>query len=739
MATTIDSPAYDRYTQADLLKLRLEGLPLLLIVQGLSAIAFMLLPLDASLDDRYWAGAASALLALGIYLARRLSAWLVGALFAASTLGFWAAALWLLPGDTVVWLATLVVGAVSALIGPRVAFLAAGLTSVVMVAAAGNGHISNAVMLAGGLVSWVSACLFWLTARPVAVTLEWAWQSYADAREKQDQLRQQRGELNRTVKSLNEAYDRLERVNYELERARQAANQARQLKSQFAVNVSHEIRTPLNLIIGYGEMMVSAPQSYDGQMLPTAYREDAVAIYRNAKHLSDLVDDILDLSQVDAGRMALHREIVPLERIIAEAVETVQVLFAQKGLALTSKLPPQLPPIFADRTRLRQILINLFTNAWRFTDQGGVEVQAVIDDRDFVITVADTGIGIAPEDLPHVFDEFWQGSDPHHQAGGSGVGLALSKRFVEMHNGSVSVSSKVGEGTTFVLTIPRSTTIADMPLPTPWETWARVRAPGIERPSVAVVTKEKDIVALFERYFDNYTIIPLNDVGELSPLLRARAHLDSVVVVEPDALAAHRLALMAELYVPGVPVVGCGLTNSRRSLAERLGVAEYLVKPISRERLKQTLRQLGRPVRRLLVVDDEPDAARLLARMIRSISRKYQVTMAFGGPEALRLLQDDPPDLILLDLIMPKIDGYTLIGKIKDELKLAEVSIVVVSGRDFSPRPLTCDGLVLLQSDGITVSHINEFLRHSLTLLPPGKVVDGPVDRAMPAAVGQQS
>ncbi|HEX5414306.1 MAG TPA: ATP-binding protein, partial [Chloroflexota bacterium] len=562
------------------------------------------------------------------------------------------------------------------------------------------------------LLLWAATGLSWLALRPLLIALQWSWEQYRQVREVNQLLKDRQGELGRTVKSLNETLDRLDKVNHELDRARRAANEARQLKSEFAANVSHELRTPLNLIIGFSEMMVTSPQSYGGLALPSVYREDAVAIYRNARHLSGLVDDILDLSQLEAGYLGLRRELVSLASIVGEAIETVRILYSQRGLAVTSLVSEDLPPIFADRTRLRQILINLLANAARFVDQGGAVIEARTEERDFVVEVTDTGCGIAPEDLPRVFDEFWQTGGPRRH-GGSGVGLAVSKRFVEMHGGAIWVRSQPGEGTTFTFTLPRSADLPEMALPRPWNTWARLPEAAPERRAIAVVADDEDAVHLLERHLDDLTVTHFSDVTALSVFPR-RTALAGVVVIGPNAAIAQRRALVARAHLPGVPLFACGLTSSFRSLADDLGVADHLVKPVDSERLARVLARLGAAAREILVVDDDPDAVRLLARMIRSISPDYQVRTSLGGAEALRQVEVQRPDAVFLDLVMPEIDGYSLIQTLRSRPALAEIALVAVSAQLPNRKPIAVDGLTLLHSDGLTIKSLIDGLTFGL-------------------------
>lgn len=703
---------------ADMRRQALQAITGALLVAGLLAIP--MLPAIFGVISERSVGMVSALLATAMlsYLGSERWPRLAAALLVGGSIVILGLGLTFIPEATILpWFAvvTLVAGF---LIGPTAGAVLALLGTLVLLTGEPLSRIglSSGMRLSASLLLWAATGLSWLALRPLLIALQWSWRNYSEVRQVNELLKERQGQLNRTVKSLNETLDRLDQMNHELERARRAANLARQLKSEFAANVSHELRTPLNLIIGFSEMMVMSPQSYDGQELPSAYRDDAIAIYRNARHLSDLVDDILELSQIEAGQMGLHRELIPLGATVAEAIETVQVLYAQRGLRVASDIPPDLPPIFADRTRLRQIIINLLSNAVRFIEQGGVNISVRLDDREFEIRVADTGIGIPPEDLPHVFDEFWQGKGSR-RAGGGGVGLAVTKRFVEMHGGSIWVTSSVGQGTTFTFTIPRATSIPEMPPPRPWETWVRTPAALTMRSKVAVITEDQEIFHHLERHLDDYALLPWGSVTGLAnhPV---RGDLDGAIIIAPDSVSALRRGLAAMAMLPGIPVLACGLANAKHSLAERLGVAEYLTKPIRRERVGQVLASLGRAVRKILVVDDDPDAVRLLSRMIRSVSRRYRVSAALSGAAALRAMEDERPDALFLDLIMPEIDGYALIETLRHRPEFEDMPIVAVSAQTPSKRPLTADGVLFLRSDGLGMNQLTECLRQGLRLLP---------------------
>ncbi|MGH2458986.1 MAG: sensor histidine kinase [Chloroflexota bacterium] len=326
------------------------------------------------------------------------------------------------------------------------------------------------------ILSWANVVAAWLAAQPTRVALRWSWLEYRRADREADQARRRQAELTRVVKSLNVAQDRLEMMNRELERARRAADEARRLKADFAATVSHELRTPLNLIIGFSELLAAGTEGSPSPPDLSAIQRDVDPIYRNARYLSSLIDDILDLAQIDAARMGLIRESVDLATLIRDAAATVEPFFRRKNLDLFLDVPEGLPNVVADRDRLRQVLVNLLSNAARFTDHGGVRMTASADERHVTIGVSDTGLGIPAVELPHVFEEFRQGTGASGRPlGHSGLGLSISKRIVEMHSGTMWVESEVEQGTTFFFTLPRQESVVSGTLRKEWDTWARIR------------------------------------------------------------------------------------------------------------------------------------------------------------------------------------------------------------------------------------------------------------------------
>lgn len=695
MSAVMTSDAEGRYDLSDLSELRLESVPFLIGMAYVGALALTTFALAFWLPLPVWMGGLLiALLVLAILPFRRISPTVAGFVLIGLLGLAWLAVLWLAPGLLPAALTLIVVGATSALFGPRLAFAAAGLLSVALIGSGARSWLSTADALAGVLLAWVGAGLFWLNARPAETALRWSWSSYYAAVRSRDEARRHRAELGQLLKTLDIAYRNLEQLNDELARARRVAEEARRLKAQFAASLSHELRTPLNLIIGLSEMMLDLPQSYGGAPIPRAYQVDLDAIHRNAQHLAGLVDDVLDLSQIEAGHLGLSRDRCRLAEIVDEAVKAVRPRFDGLGLSLTVEVPADLPAVFADRTRIRQILINLLNNAARFTDQGGVTIRGSVEGHDVLIAVADTGVGIGPEDLPHVFEEFYQtGGALQRRVGGNGLGLTISKRIVELHGGTMWVESTVGVGSTFFFTLPLADRVIAGVLS------GEVRRPyhpaGDDRaslPTLAIIAGPETVARSFQRYLDGYRVVPVREIRDAARLGDERGISGLIVATTARADLTALLQQAAESGIDG-PVVACTVVEPPVA-SEELRVDAYLTKPIRREQVKEVLRHFGSGLHQILVIDDNADMVRLLARMIQSLGRRYRVWQATSGREALALLAERQPDLIILDLLMPEVDGYAVLRAMRESNRLRAVPVVVISA---GPPGADAPGVSLVQ------------------------------------------
>ncbi len=302
--------------------------------------------------------------------------------------------------------------------------------------------------LAAGVASQMSGGLYGIA--------EWALESYRKERQVKEQLWDSQQEVQRSYLRQKALAEQLQQTNEELESARSAAIEAKNFRGQFLANMSHELRTPLNAIIGFSETMLNFPMMYDNMPLPPSYKTDLNQIYTSGKHLLQLINDILDLSKVDAGKLDLEIEQVDLEPIFKGVLATAVGLVGDKPIKLKRDTPPQLPPVRGDSLRIRQVILNLLSNAAKFTDEGSITVGARPDENGQVLLwVKDTGIGIPPQDMDKIFEEFRQGTSGRRKGrAGSGLGLAISRQLLNLMGGRIWAESTLGKGSTLYFTLP---------------------------------------------------------------------------------------------------------------------------------------------------------------------------------------------------------------------------------------------------------------------------------------------
>ena len=612
------------------------------------------------------------------------------------------------------WFA-LIVLLTGALLGARAGVLVALVVTGILLAAAEwpTRDVRLAPAFSSILLSWASLFAYWLISRPTSTALEWAWSSYVQARDQTTMARARQGELASLSKGLSESNYQLEQLNLELEQARRAEREARRLKAEFAAAVSHELRTPLNLIIGFCEMMVLSPSSAYGERLPVGYQHDLESIYRNAGHISALVDDILDLSQVDANRLALHRDWAPLSRIVSEAVGAVETLFQDRDLEVRVVVD-ELPPVWVDQTRIRQILINLLGNAARFVEQGGVTIRAERLRDSVVVSVADTGLGIRPDDLPYVFEEFFQVRTGGTRRGGSGLGLTISKRFAELHGGMMWVESAgVGQGSTFFLKLPidvdAPSTSRDAPT---WDDRLSNRVRGQADSRILVIDPAGDLHRIFQRYLDGFQVLHATSTRDCQRHAKIGG-IQAVVFGTPATQTDWSDLQALPPRFREVPIISCSL-HTTHQVGKEIGAASYLVKPVTRDQLRTALRRLGRPVRSALIVDDDPEMTRLLGRMFKSLVRGGHFWTAEDGSQALDLLRSQHPDLLLLDLLMPGVNGYDVLDAVNGDAELNQTPVFVISARGLGDESVVADAIGVTRAGGLTVADIMYWVKSGI-------------------------
>jgi signal transduction histidine kinase/CheY-like chemotaxis protein len=472
----------------------------------------------------------------------------------------------------------------------------------------------------------------------------------------------------------------------------EALRAAAAAKSDFLASMSHELRTPLSAILGFSDLMRHEAREGDTVNVPIEWVEH---IHAGGSHLLTLINDVLDLAKVEAGRLDLRPEPVDLTGAISETVSGLRPLAERKRLRILVHAPSLTATV--DRGRFRQIMYNLLSNAIKYTPDGGtITVDASGTARQVSVAVVDTGIGIAVADQPLVFEEFRQVGDPATREPGTGLGLALTRRLVEAHGGTIELESELGQGSRFTVLLPVGDGSAagdTSPAGVPAAERAKVPAAGARQAALDLLLVEDDpsAVRLLREYVDKagYGLRVARD-GE-SALTMAQAHRPDAVLLDVllpgvDGWEVLR-RLKADADLGDIPVVIVTVVDERE-VGMALGAVDYLLKPIQRDRL---LAVLARVTRReptatdgtvVLAVDDEQAGVELVRAALAPAG--YRVVTASGGREALDRLGHERIDVVICDLVMPEIDGFAVIEAMRDDPRTADIPIVVCTAHDIS-------------------------------------------------------
>jgi GAF domain-containing protein/DNA-binding response OmpR family regulator len=463
------------------------------------------------------------------------------------------------------------------------------------------------------------------------------------------------------------------------------AQQANQAKSDFLANMSHELRTPLNAIIGYSEMLQEEARDEGlDELVP-----DLERIHGAGRHLLELINDVLDLSKIEAGKTELYLEVFEVAALVSEVVGVAQPLISTNQNALEVNLPQRSGQMRADRTKLRQVLLNLLSNAAKFTRAGTITLTAHSQPSDdwWTFEVRDTGIGLTPEQLTRLFEAFSQAdSSTAHTYGGTGLGLAISRHFCRLMGGDIGVESAPGRGSTFTVRLPAG---GMQPATGAPEAPGRASEDDTATGVVLVIDDDPAARELIERSLrsEGVRVVAAADGTEGLRLARAlRPDVITLDVLMPglDGWAV-LAALKADPDLADVPVILLSMLDERH-LGYALGAADYLTKPIKRQRLVGVVRKYihrNGPAPRVLVVEDDAATRELVRRTLAH--EGWKVREAADGRAGLGWVVQDPPELILLDLMLPGIDGFELVAELHRHAEWRDIPVVVITAKDLTP------------------------------------------------------
>ena len=467
----------------------------------------------------------------------------------------------------------------------------------------------------------------------------------------------------------------------DLRAARDAAEDANRAKSQFLANMSHELRTPLSAIIGYSEML---EEEISDTGDPAGLLPDMAKVKSNARHLLGLINDVLDLSKIESGKMEVYAEDFDVAGLLQDVASTAQALVDKRGNTLAMELAPDLGRMYQDVTKLRQMLLNLLSNAAKFTERGAITLSASRLGGDLHFRVSDSGIGMTGEQLEKLFQRFQQAdASTTRRFGGTGLGLSITKAFSAMLGGTVAVESAPGRGTSFTLRLPAA--------------WQPPQAGTPDQPAedsnvphgaspILVIDDDPAVLDLMTRFLqrEGFAVRTALD-GETGLRLAAELHPSAILL---DILMPHvdgwavLSRLKADPVLSGIPVVVVSFVDER-GLGYSLGAADYLVKPVEWDRLKQALDTLAPEARGdvLVVDDDEGTRDRLRSMLARA---GWSVQEAPDGRTALQHVAAARPAVILLDLMMPGMDGFAVLKGLRNTPDWAGIPVVVVTAMDMT-------------------------------------------------------
>jgi len=497
----------------------------------------------------------------------------------------------------------------------------------------------------------------------------------------------------------------------ELIEARNAAVEANSSKSQFLANMSHELRTPMNSIIGFTGRVIKK----SGDVLKERQLNNLRTVERNAHHLLSLINSLLDLSKIEAGKMDVFVEDFKVHSLMKEVSDLTETLFQEKNLELILDISDEDMIMHTDKMKLKQVMINLVGNSIKFTDQGHIKIttKRVGDDK-LLISVSDTGAGMSEEEMTGIFEAFKQvDGSMTRKVGGTGLGLTVTRKFIELLGGKIEVESTKDSGSNFTITLPLS--LHNQPskpeLAEVEKEFSALQKGNLDRPAVLCIDDDVEALDLLQGYLsdEGYAVITTSDGEE--GLRLAKKYKPFAITLDVHMPKIDGWSVLREIKrddtIAEIPVVMVTMMENK-ALGYELGATDYLQKPIEPNILLGSIKKiLSKDIKTVLAVDDEPDVLELIKQVLEDES--INVITATNGAEAIDVLTSTKPDLILLDLMMPVMDGFEFSQRLRKNTEWSSIPVIIVTAKTLTDNErdmLSRSARSIIAKQGMTTAEI---------------------------------